>query len=116
MKTNWIKILLVVVLLSLGSIAFLKGDKSGTEMPNEDEPVVKVAEAEQPATAQEQEIQKRNERQIRSLRNSGIAITKDMVDMNKPIGNVSFGKGQTKTFIRIRYKDGSFSEYTVDNK
>jgi len=130
MKTNWIGILLVVVLLSLCSIAFLKGAKnsteilyeddpvakSSTEMPYADEPVVKVEEAEQPATAQD--IQKHNERLIKffTSRHGSDLINKDIVDMNKPIKNISGGLGQNKSVIRIRYEDGSFDQYTVDNK
>ena len=116
MKTNWIKILLLVVLLSLCSIAFLKGAKNSTEILYEDDPVVKVEEAEQPATAQE--IQKHNERLIKffTSRHGSDLINKDIVDMNKPIKNISGGLGQNKSVIRIRYEDGSFDQYTVDNK
>ncbi len=123
MKKVWKTIVLVFVLLFLGSVPFFAGTvpflfeaKSGTEMPNADEPVVKVEEAEQPATAQE--IQDRNEKLLRyyaSRHGSGI-VTKDRVDMTKPIRNISGGRGKTKTVVRIRYEDGSASQFTVDNK
>ena len=116
MKNYWKLLVLVFVVLALGSVPFLIGAKSGTEMPNEDGPVVKVAEAEQPAS--EQEIQIRNEKLIEyfASRHGSGKLTKDMVNMKKPIRNISWVEGQNKTRIRIRYKDDSFSEYTVDNK
>ena len=115
MKKSWDKIVLVLILLALGSLPFLILLRSGIELLNKGEPVVKVEEAEQPATAQEQEIQIRNDRLIRyfATRHGEGLLTKDMVDMNKPIKHISGGTRKNLEVFRITYEDGSEKQYTI---
>jgi len=109
MKTKLLKILLLVMLLSLGILPFLFGAKGSTELPYADKPVLKVNES---ATKAAPDIQTRNEKII--SRHSDI-LTKDMVDMKKPIRSFSWA-GNNPVIVKIRYEDGGLSTFKVYKK
>jgi len=114
MKSVWEKIFLMFVLLSLCSMFFLIVAKSHTDLLNQDDPVVEVAEATN--VTQAQEIIAYNEKYIKAIvREAGHNLPKDMVDMTKRISSIGGAKGQTKTLVKICYEDGSLSEFWVDN-
>jgi len=118
MKTYRSGILLMVALLVFCSLAFcsipfLNGVRSDTELSITDKPVLKVDKVEEPTL--EQEIQIRNDRLIRyfATRHGEGLLTKDMVDMNKPIKHISGGTRKNLEVFRITYEDGSEKQYTI---